>query len=54
MNLISFLILCYCLEHTIEAVVNEMVRIMNSQSRDTYEIILINDGSLDGTFKKNK
>ncbi len=54
MSLISFVIPCYRSEHTIENVVNEIVRTMNSQSRDTYEVILINDGSPDDTFMKIK
>lgn len=52
MSLISFVIPCYRSEHTIEAVVREIEKTMNSQARDTYEIILINDGSPDSTFLK--
>lgn len=52
MSLISFVIPCYRSEHTIETVVSEIERTMNFQTRDTYEIILINDGSPDGTFLK--
>lgn len=47
-NKISFVIPCYNSEHTIVNVVDE---IMNSvRAHDEYEIILVNDGSSDGTW----
>ena len=46
---VSFVIPCYCSEHTIEQVVSE-IEIAMAQKSD-YEIILVNDCSPDNTFQ---
>lgn len=52
MSFISFVIPCYQSENTIELVVDEIKETMRSHSLDIYEVLLINDGSADGTFDK--
>ncbi|MBR4473383.1 MAG: glycosyltransferase family 2 protein [Oscillospiraceae bacterium] len=47
---ISFVIPCYCSENTIEAVVEEIRKTIESTSYE-YEIVLVNDCSPDGTFQ---
>lgn len=49
-QLISFVIPCYRSEKTIRGVVEEVMAAAEALSDDTYEIILINDGSPDDTF----
>lgn len=49
-QLISFVIPCYRSEKTIQGVVEEVMAAAAAFSNDTYEIILVNDGSPDGTF----
>ncbi len=47
---ISFVIPCYNSTNTIESVVEEIKKVMDEElNRYTYEIILVNDGSPDGT-----
>ena len=48
-NLISIVIPCYCSEKTIGAVVEEVIGEFNKQTKYTYEMILVNDCSKDGT-----
>lgn len=48
MSMISFVIPCYYSEKTIEAVVDEIVNTVKES--DSYEIILVNDGSTDNTY----
>jgi undecaprenyl-phosphate 4-deoxy-4-formamido-L-arabinose transferase len=48
MKLVSFVIPCYCSEHTIIPVVDEIRQTMAGLDYD-YEIILVNDGSPDDT-----
>lgn len=43
----SFVIPCYCSEHTIEHVVSELTEVLKQEKIDNYEIILVNDGSPD-------
>lgn len=50
MKKISFVIPCYCSEHTIEHVVAEINHTMMTLSDYVYEIILVNDASPDQTF----
>ncbi len=49
-RLISFVIPCYRSEKTLEAVVQEIEQTMKKDSSRDYEVILINDGSPDGTW----
>lgn len=49
-QLISFVIPCYRSEKTIRGVVEEVRAAAEAFSDDTYEIILVNDGSPDDTF----
>jgi len=54
-KLLSFVIPCYNSEKTIEAVTEELADVMRTMMSDyTYEIIMVNDGSKDGTFDKIK
>ena len=46
---LSFVIPCYCSEHTIGDVVQKIVSTV--ADKNSYEIILVNDGSSDGTYK---
>lgn len=48
MSMISFVIPCYYSANTIEAVVDEIVNTVKES--DSYEIILVNDGSTDNTY----
>lgn len=50
MEKISFVIPCYRSEKTIEAVVSEIETVMSPHMEYDYEVLLINDGSPDGTF----
>ena len=54
MSKISFVIPCYRSENTLEEVVTEINEAMRALSNYTYEIILINDSSPDGTFNTIK
>ena len=54
MSKISFVIPCYRSENTLEEVVAEINEAMRALSNYTYEIILINDSSPDGTFNTIK
>ncbi len=47
---ISYVIPCYCSEKTIEDVVLGIRETMKSLTQYEYEIILVNDGSPDGTY----
>ncbi|MCE5299345.1 MAG: glycosyltransferase family 2 protein [Spirochaetia bacterium] len=47
MNKISIIIPCYGSEHTIRAVVNEIIEVLNKRRGYDYEVILINDSSPD-------
>lgn len=49
-QLISFVIPCYRSEKTIKGVVEEVMAAAEALANDTYEIILVNDGSPDDTF----
>lgn len=51
---ISFVIPCYRSENTLEAVVNEIEQTMAGLSEYSYEIILVNDGSPDDTWRTIK
>lgn len=51
MEKISFVIPCYHSEHTIGAVVNEIVDTVNARGGYDYEIILVNDNSPDNVMK---
>lgn len=51
MKKISFVIPCYCSEHTISDVVAEITDTMEHLKQYTYEIILVNDCSPDATFQ---
>lgn len=48
---LSFVIPCYCSERTIEGVVEKILETVQKSDAFLYEIILINDGSPDDTFK---
>lgn len=50
-KLISFVIPCYRSEQTISKVVEEINQTMETLSRYTYEIVLVNDASPDRTFE---
>lgn len=43
---------CYCSESNINSVINKIYGSMNQKPEKTFEIILVNDNSLDGTWKK--
>ena len=47
---ISFVIPCYRSEHTLEKVVAEIKTKMAEMGESSYEIILVNDCSPDGTY----
>ncbi len=49
-RLISFVIPCYRSEKTLEAVVKEIEQTMKKDIERDYEVILVNDGSPDGTW----
>ncbi len=49
-KLISFCIPCYRSEQTLEGVIREIEETMKSMDSYEYEIILVNDGSPDGTW----
>lgn len=49
--MISILIACYKSAKTIEPVICEIEKIFKNQTKYTYEIILVNDGSPDNTFE---
>lgn len=49
---ISFVIPCYCSEKNIEAVINRIYATMQVKPEKSFEIILVNDNSHDGTWKK--
>ncbi len=49
---LSFVIPCYRSEKTIEAVIREIEQTMPTLPAYTYEIVLVNDGSPDGTWEK--
>ena len=53
-NLISYVIPCYRSENTLEGVIDEIAATMKTGKLKnyTYEIILVNDGSPDNTWKK--
>ena len=46
---ISFVIPCYCSEHTLENVVNEINKIMARREGISFEIVMVNDCSKDNT-----
>lgn len=48
-NIISFVIPCYCAEHTIKNVIQEILEEISKQDKYGYEIILVNDSSSDNT-----
>ncbi len=50
MKMVSFVIPCYRSEHTLEHVVAEIREKMSTLAKYSYEIILVNDCSPDGTF----
>ena len=54
MKMVSFIIPCYRSEKTLPAVVAEIDATMGKLDKYTYEIILINDCSPDGTFETIK
>jgi len=47
---ISFVIACYNSENSLKNVVDEIVSTLDSKPSIDYEVILVNDGSNDGTF----
>ncbi|MBR6209615.1 MAG: glycosyltransferase family 2 protein [Clostridiales bacterium] len=51
MNSISFVIPCYRSENTIKTVIEEIDKTMSDHSGYSYEIVLINDYSPDGTWQ---
>ena len=50
MQKLSYVIPCYCSEHTLAAVVEEITRTMAALPQYDYEIVLVNDCSPDGTL----
>lgn len=50
MQKLSYVIPCYCSEHTLAAVVEEITRTMAAMPQYDYEIVLVNDCSPDGTL----
>ena len=54
MRYISFVIPCYRSENTIQSVINEIDATMKHHAEDSYEIVLVNDGSPDNTGNKIK
>lgn len=53
-NMISFIIPCYRSEHTIELVVEEIIKIVSQKDAYQYEIILVNDNSPDNVLQTLK
>lgn len=51
MKKISFVIPCYYSSQTLGDTVQEIVEVVNLQDSYDYEIVLVNDGSQDNTFK---
>lgn len=51
MKKISFVIPCYCSEHMLDSVVDEIISTVEELEKYKYEIILVNDCSPDGTFE---
>ncbi len=51
MTLLSFVIPCYRSEHTIEAVVREIISTVGRREGYDYEIVAVNDCSPDGVFE---
>ena len=49
---ISVVIPFYNEERMIEKMYSELVRVLNQQTKEEFEIILIDDGSKDKTFEK--
>lgn len=49
--LLSFTIPCYNSEHTVEGVVDEIIRKVAERKEVDYEIILVNDASTDGVWR---
>lgn len=52
METLSFVIPCYCSENSIKQVVSDIVATVESDGRYDYEIICVNDGSRDNTYKE--
>lgn len=52
METLSFVIPCYCSENSIQQVVSDIVATVESDGRYDYEIICVNDGSRDNTYKE--
>ncbi len=50
-KLISIVIPCYCSEHSISGVVQEIDEVISKQGTCEYEIILVNDNSKDNTLE---
>lgn len=50
MSLVSFLIPCYRSENTLPAVIEEINSTMETMAEYSYEIVLVNDSSPDGTI----
>ena len=51
MTKVSFVIPCYRSEHTVAAVAAEIEKTMAAMPRYTWELVLVNDCSPDGTFR---
>lgn len=51
MQLVSFIIPCYCSALTIEHVITEVINTMKVMNQYNYEILLVNDSSPDDTFE---
>lgn len=51
MQLVSFIIPCYCSALTIEHVIAEVINTMKIMNQYNYEILLVNDSSPDDTFE---
>lgn len=51
MRLLSFVIPCYKSEHTVEAVVDEIISTVSTNSDYDYEIVLVSDASPDGVYR---
>lgn len=49
--LISICIPCYCSEHTLPSVVDEVKKEFAKHPEHDYQFVLVNDGSPDGTFE---
>lgn len=48
---LSIVVPCYCSETTLPNVVHEMVRVLEERPKVDFEIVLVNDGSEDGTYE---